>query len=256
MHEKSSRPSKCSSRGKLNGDARRNIKKQPRITYGNVGIILAVFLILLFFCGTANADYFPPALPASNIVSQTFVSAALTTPATTIYINVTECDTQQIVKNITLNFQEPISYVSLYIDLLKEKPLIVNAPKTAPIIQYFDIRYLTELADKISNVTVVFAVEKATLQNVSAKEDSLLLYQYNGSRFVICPIQKVAENKTCLFFSTETTVYPLFAITGSTVPSPWWSSLLPVAAVPLLAIIAVYFYKRSKLKTPAKPVRT
>jgi PGF-pre-PGF domain-containing protein len=248
MHAKSNLPSKCSSRGKLNGNARTNIKKQSRKRYGNAGIVLAVFLIALFFCGTANADYFPPALPASNIVSQTFVSSALTTPATTVYINVTEYDAQQMVKNITIDFREPVSYVSLVIDVLRDKPLIVNAPKTAPIIQYYDIRYLTELADKIRNVTVAFAVEKATLQNMSVQEDSLLLYQYNGSKFVVCPIQKVAENETFVFFRTETTVYPLFAITGSTVPSPWWSLLLPVAAIPLLAIIGVYFYRRYKLK--------
>jgi PGF-pre-PGF domain-containing protein len=248
MHAKSIFPSKCSSRGKLKGDARTNIKNQLRIRYGNAGIVLAIFLVSLSFCGIANADYFPPALPASNIVSQTFVSTALTTPTTTVYINVTEYDAQQMVNNITMDFREPISYVSLVVDILRDKPLIVNAPKTAPIIQYYDIRYLTELADKIRNVTVAFAVEKAILQNMSVREDSLLLYQYNGSKFVACPIQKVAENETYVFFKTQTTVYPLFAITGSTVPSPWWSSLLPVAAIPLLAIIAVYFYRRYKLK--------
>jgi PGF-pre-PGF domain-containing protein len=242
-------------RGKLKGDAKANFKRQWRIRFGSTSIVLAIFLVSWLF-GTANADYFPPALPESNIVSQTVVSAALTIPTATVYINVTQYDAQQMVKNITMDFREPISYVSLVIDLLKDKPLIVNAPKTAPIIQYYDIRYLTEVADKISNITVVFAVEKATLQKESVKEDALLLYQYNGSRFEVCQIQKVAEDKTYLFFSTETTVYPLFVITGATVPSPWWSSLLPIAGVPLLAIVGIYVYKRYKPRRPPNQVRT
>jgi RsiW-degrading membrane proteinase PrsW (M82 family) len=103
---------------------------------------------------------------------------------------------------------------------------------------------------------MVFAVEKTALQNMSVGEDSLLLYQYNGSQFVVCPIQKVAENKTQLFFRTETKAYPLFVIAGATVPSPWWSSLLPIAAVPLLVVIVIYIYKRYKPKHPPNLVRT
>ena len=257
MHVVSIRPSKSSIRGKLNGDAKADCKRQKLFRHGSAGIVLAIFLVLLSFCGTANADYFPPSLPASNIANQTLVSAAFTTASTTVYVNVTEYDPQQMVKNITVDFQEPISYISLYIDLLKDKPLIVNPPKTAPTIQYFDIRFLTELAEKISNVSVVLAVEKATLQNVSVKEDSLLLYQYNGSQFSeVCPIENVAENKTYLLFSTEMTAYSLFVITGSTVPSPWWSSVLPIVGVPFLAIVGILVYRRYKQKRPQSRVET
>ena len=254
MHVKSNLPSKCSIRGKANGNAGTTCKRQLRVKYGSASIVLAIFLISLSFLGTANADYFSPALPASNIANQTFVSTALTTPATSLYINVTEHDAQQMVKNITVNFREPISYVSLIIDLLKDKPLIVNEPKTGPIIQYFDIRFLMEVVDKITNVTVVFGVEKSALQNMSVQEESLLLYQYNDNKFVVCPIQKVAENKTYLFLKTEAAALPLFAITGSTVPSPWGSPLLPIAAVPLLAIMGIFVYRRYKPKRPSNRV--
>ncbi len=251
MHVNSSLPSKWSIRGKLNGDAKTDYKRQKQFRHVAASIGLAICLISIFVCGPANADYFPPALPASNIANQTLVSAALLRPSTTVYVNVTEYDPQQMVRNITVDFQEPISYVSLYVDLLKDKPLIVHAPKTAPIIQYFDIRFLTELADKISNVTVVLAVERATLQNMSVKETSLLLYQYNGSQFSeIHLIEIVAENETYLLFSTETTAYSLFVITGSTAPSPWWFSVLPIASVPFLAIVGIFVYRRYKQKRP------
>lgn len=256
MYTNSSLLAKRSLRGKLNEDTRTNSNKQPRTRSLAANIVLTAFLISLIFYGTASADYFSPSLPASNIVSQTFVSAALTTPATTVYINVTEYDAQQMVKNITIGFREPVSYVSLIIDILKEKPLIVNAPTTTPIVQYYNIRYLTELVDKITNVTIAFAVEKATLQNMSVEEDSVLLYQYNGSRFGACPIQRVGENKTFLFFETETTTYPLFAITGTTVPTSWWSFFLPIAVIAVLAIIGIYVYKRYRPNRLRNPVRT
>ncbi len=257
MHVKPSLPSKWSIRGKLNGDAKKDCKRHKQFIHAAASIGIAIFLISIFFCGPANADYFPPSLPASNITNQTLVSAAFTTPSTTVYVNVAEYDPQQIVKNITVDFQEPISYVSLYVDLLEDKPLIVDPPKTAPIIQYFDIRFLTQLSEKISNVTMVLAIEKATLQNVSVNEDSLLLYQYNGSQFSeVHPIKNVAENKTYLLFTKKTTAYSLFVITGSAIPSPWWSSVLPIVGAPFLAIVGIFAYKRYKQKHPPNRVGT
>ena len=256
MHTTSSLSVRRLFRGKPKADTGIDENKRLRVRFSGVNAVLTMFLISLFFCGIVNADYFSPALPESNIASQTFVSAALTTPSTTIYINVTEYDAQQMVENITIGFREPVSYVSLVIDLLREKPLIVNAPTTGPIIQYYNIRYLTELVDKITNVTIAFAVEKATLQDMSVEEDSVLLYQYNGSRFGVCPIQRVGENKTFLFFETETTTYPLFAITGTTVPTSLWSFFLPIAVIAILAIIGIYIYKRYRPNRLRNPVRT
>ncbi len=241
--------------GKLN-EEKVSSRKSQRRSHNKAATFLVFLLVLVSFCGSAGADSFSPAPPSSNIVNQTYVSVALTTPATKVHVNVTEYDAQQMVKNITLDFSEPTKYIGLVIDVLKDKPLVVNAPKTGPIIQYYDIRYLTVLEDKITKVTMVFAVEKATLQNMSVEEDSLLFYQYNGNEFVVCPIQKVAENKTYLFFKTETTAYPLFAITGATVPASWWSSLLPIAVITLLAMIGIYVYKRHRQNRPPNPVKT
>ena len=256
MHTNSSVFTTCSHRAKLNEDTSVKSNKQSRSTCSIAGVVLTVLLISLPFYGFANADYFSPAPPASNVVNQTFVSVALTTPATTVRINVTEYDAEQIVKNITIDLREPINYIGLVIDVLKDKPLIVNAPKTVPIIQYYEIRYLTGLEDKITNVTIVFAVERATLQNMSVEEDALLHYQYDGSKFDLCPTQKVSEDKTYLFFETETTVARCFAIAGAAVPSPWWAFLLPIAVITLLGIIGIYVYRRHGLNRLRNPVRT
>lgn len=246
----------CSHRGKLLEDTGKNSDENSQSRSDKAGIVLALLLILLSFSGYTKADYFSPAPPADNLINQTFVSIALTTPATTVYINVTEYDAQQMVKNITIDFREPITYVGLVIDVLKDKPLILNAPETIPIIQYYDVRYLTGLEDKVRNVMIAFALERATLQNMSIEENALLHYQYNGSKFDPCSTRKVGENKTHLFFETETIVSPCFAITGATVPAPWWSFLVPIAVATLLAMVGAYIIRRYRLNHPREPRRT
>jgi PGF-pre-PGF domain-containing protein len=246
----------CSQRRKLQEDVRKNSAEKPRCRCSKTGIVLALLIISLSFFGYTKADYFSPAPPAKNLINQTFVSVALTTPATTVYINVTEYDAQQMVKNITIDFSEPITYVGLVIDVLKDKPLIINAPKTIPIIQYYDIRYLTELEDNITNVTIAFAIERATLQNMSIEENTLLHYQYNGSEFDPCLTRKIGENKTHLFIETETKVSPCFVITGSTIPAPLWSYILPIVAATFLAIVGVYVIRRYRLNHLGEPWRT
>jgi PGF-pre-PGF domain-containing protein len=229
-----------SHREKLKKDEGKNSDEDTRSRYDRAGIVLALLLLSLSLFGYTKADYFSPAPPRDNIFNQTFVSVALTTPASTVYINVTEYDTKQMVKNITINFREPIIYVGLVIDILKDKPLMVNAPKTIPILQYYDIRYLTGLEDKITNVTIALALERATLQNMSIEENALHHYQYDGSKFNPCSLQKVGENKTYLFFETETIASPCFVIAGATVPTSWWSFLVPIAAASLVAILVAY----------------
>ena len=244
----------CSHRGKLNEDTGKNSDENSR-KCAKASIVFALLLISLSFFEYTKADYFSPAPPAGNLINQTFVSIALTTPATTVYVNVTEYDTQQMVKNITIDFREPITYFGLVIDVLKGKPLIMNAPKTIPIIQYYDIRYLTELEDKITNVRIAFAIERATLQNISI-EENLLHYQYNGSKFDLCSTKKVDENKTHLFFETETIVSPCFAITGAAVPVPWWTFLVPIVVATILVIVGVYVIRRYRLNYPLGLRRT
>lgn len=246
----------CSHRGKLLEDTGKNSDENSQSRCNKAGIVLALLLILLSFFGYTKADYFSPAPPAGNLINQTFVSIALTTPVTTVCINVTEYDAQQIVKNITIDFREPITYVGLVIDVLKEKPLILNAPETIPIIHYYDVRYLTGLEDKIRKVTIAFALERSTLQNMSIEENALLHYQYNGSKFDPCSTKKTGENKTHLFFETETIVSPCFAITGATVPAPWWFFLMPIVAMTLLAIVGVYVIRRYRLNQPRGLRRT
>lgn len=245
-----------SSRRKRNEKTGTSNKKLPRSTRTTVWTIFAVLSILSSFCRSADADYFPPAPSPSHIVRETWVSVALAKPASTVYINITEYDVQQMVKNITIEFREPVSYFSLVIDVLKDKPFLVNALDNVPIIQYYAIRFATEVADKITNVTIVFTIEKATIQGRNVKEDTLLQYQYEGNKFESCPTQKVDEDDKFLYFKTETKESPYFAIAGSLASLPWWLTLVIIVVIALLTVLGMHVYKRLKCTHLRNPVRT
>ncbi len=234
-------------RRKLGEKIKTSNRKPWQNTRTRACTIFTVFSILLSLCGPAGADYFPPAPPPSNIVKETWVSASLTTPASTVCINITEYDVQQMVKNIIIEFREPVTYISFVIDILKDKPFVANAPSTGPVIQYYAIRFLTELADKITNVTIVFAIKKAAIKSRNVDEDNLLHYQYDGSKFEMCPTEKVGEDETFFYFTTETKVSPYFAIAGAAVINPWWFAIVTIAAISLFTVIGIRVYRRRKL---------
>jgi PGF-pre-PGF domain-containing protein len=209
--------------------------------------VIIVFSFLLSLCGSACADNFPPAPPSSNIVKETWVSESLIAPATAVCINITEYDVQQMVKNITIEFREPVTYISFVIDVLKDKPFVANAPSAVPVIQYYSIRFLTELADKITNVTIVFTIKKAVIESKNIEEGTILHYQYDGSKFEMCPTKKVGEDETFFYFTTETKASPYFAIAGAAVINPWWFAIVTIAAISLFTVIGIRVYRRRKL---------
>ena len=238
------------------GEKIRTSRKPWRNTRIRACTILAVFSILLSLCGAAGADYFPPAPPPSNIVKETWVSASFAIPASAVSINITEYDVQQMVKNITIEFREPVTYISFVIDVLKDKPFVANALSTVPVIQYYSIRFMTELADKITNVTIVFTVKKAALQIRNIEEGTILHYQYDGSKFEMCPTKKVGEDETFLYFKTETKVSLCFAVAGAAVINPWWFAIGIIAAISLFTVIGIRVYRKRKLTYLQNLVRT
>ena len=238
------------------GEKIRTSRKPWRNTRIRACTILAVFSILLSLCGAAGADYFPPAPPPSNIVKETWVSASFAIPASAVSINITEYDVQQMVKNITIEFREPVTYISFVIDVLKDKPFVANALSTVSVIQYYSIRFMTELTDKIKNVTIVFAIKKAAIKSRNVEEGTLMHYQYDGNKFEMCPTEKVGEDDTFLYFTTETKVSPCFAVAGAAVINPWWFAIGIIAVTIFFIVIGMYVYKRFKPTNLPNLVRT
>jgi len=74
---------------------------------------------------------------------------------------------------------------------------------------------------------------------MSIEEDSVRHYQYNEGRFATCPLQKVSDNKTHIFFETEVALSSCYVIAGAEAPVPWLSPLVPIALIILAATIGI-----------------
>lgn len=228
-------------------------RKPWRITYTRTFIILAVFSLLLSFCGSVGADYVMQAPPQEMVVTETNISVSLTSPAHTVLINVTEYDACQIVKNVTVEFHELVTYVGFALEVLSDIPNYEDLPgnKTVfkqyneTVIQYYTIRLLTESTDEITNVEMVFAVEKAAPQEKD--EVTLVLYQYDGRNMEECQAEKFEEDDTYSYFKTTTERSSYIAITRVLPPTPWWYLVAIIAMIALTVVIGIYGYRRFKL---------
>jgi PGF-pre-PGF domain-containing protein len=232
-----------------------NNKKLWRIACARTCIVFTVCSLLLSLCGPVGADRFLPALSQDIVIEETCVSVSLTTPASTVFINITEYTAQQIVKNITVEFREPVAYVSFTIDVLSDKPPYEGIPRNETVLQYYAIRFSTDLADKITSVTMVFAVEKAAAQERDG-EVTLVLYRYDGGKIEECPAEKVEEDYAFLYFKTETEGSSYIAVTRVLMPAPWWLAVAIIATIVLATVIGIYAYRRGKLANLTKLMET
>jgi PGF-pre-PGF domain-containing protein len=230
-----------------------------RNTCTRTHIIFTAFLLWLSLCGIVAASSFPPAPPQQIVVEETAISVSLTTPASVVFINVTEYDAQQIVKNVTLEFREPVTYVNFTLKVLSEKPSYVNALNNPTAPQYYTITFLSgvTVTDKIANAEMNFAIKKDTEQKKDVDVETLVLYQYNGEKMEECPTEKVTEDDAFLYFRTKTEGPSYVAVTGGTATLPWWLDVATLAVAALIAVIAIYgYYRRLKLAHLKKLSRT
>jgi PGF-pre-PGF domain-containing protein len=221
-------------------------RKPWRITYVKTCIILTILSLLLFLCGLVDANSYLPALSPDIIAEETCVSIFLTNPTNTFLINVTEYDAQQIVKNATIEFYEPVSYVSFTLNVLSDRPPLKGLPSNESVLQYYTITFLTDLADKIANVTMFFSIKKAALQEGDVEEITLALYRYDGEKIEECPSQKVEEDDAFAYFMTQTDAAAYIAIIRGVVSTNLWIIPLIITGAMLVAVIGIYIYRKSK----------
>ena len=239
-----------SHRQKLGEKIKPNNRQPCRIMCARTCIVFTVFSLLLSLCGPVGADRFLPVLPQHIVIEETCISVSLTTPTSTVFINVTDYDAQQIVKNITVEFREPVAYVSFALDVLRDRPPYAGLPSNKTVLQYYTIRFLTEIADKIRSVTMVFAIEKAAAQE--SDEVTLVLYQYDGGKTEERPAEKFEEDDAFVYFKTETEWSSYVAVTRAVTPTPWWLVVVIIATVVLVTVIGICAYRRGKLANLTK----
>ena len=220
-------------------------------------IIFAVFGLLLSLCGPVGAYYFPPVPSEHLVVRETSASVSLATPARTVFINVTEYDAKQIVKNVTVEFYEPVDYVSFTWKVLIKRPSYIGSLDNSTILHYYAITFSTGATDEIANVKMDFAIKKDAAQQTVFSEENLVLYRFDGEKMQQCPTEKVAEDGTFLYFKTNTEGSSYVVATGGISSLPWWFAVAVIAAVVALVTAAViYSDRKSKLAKLRKMLMT
>jgi PGF-pre-PGF domain-containing protein len=224
-------------------------EKPWRITATRTCIISAVFTLLLSLCAPVSADSFPPT-PSQHIVDEeTSILVSLTAPVSTVFINVTEYDAKQIVKNVTAEFREPVTYVSFTWKVLGKRPSYLEALDNSTVLKYYAITFSTGATDEIVNVKMDFAIEKDAEQKRDIDEERLLLYRYNGETMEECAMEKgKGENDDFVYFRTEAEGASSYVVvTGGITSSPWWFAVVIIVVAALVTLIGIYGYKKFKV---------
>jgi PGF-pre-PGF domain-containing protein len=223
-------------------------EKQRRITATRTFVIFAVFALLLSLCAPVGADSFPPTPSKHIIVDETCISVSLTTPASTVFINVTEYDAKQMLKNVTAEFCEPVSYVSFTWKVLSKRPSYLDTLDNSTVLKYYAITFSTGAVGQLGNVKMDFAIEKDAEPKRNGDEENLILYRYNGEKMEECTKEKVEEDNEFVYFRTETEgASSYIVVTGGITSSPWWFAVVIIAVAALITLIGIYGYKKFKL---------
>jgi PGF-pre-PGF domain-containing protein len=209
-------------------------------------VIFVVFGLLLSLCGPVGAYYFPPVPSKHIIIDETAISVSLTSSAKTVFINVSQYDAKQIVKNITLDFREPVTFISFILKGLSKRPSYVDPLDNSTNLKYYAITFSTGVNDEIANVKIDFAIQKDAAQKTNFSEETLVLYRFDGENMQECPTAKVAEDDAFVYFKTSTEGSSYVVATGG-ISSPWFAVAIIVAAVALVAVTLICGYRRAKL---------
>lgn len=208
-------------------------------------IIFTVFGLLLSLCGPVSAYYFPPVPSKHIIISETSISVLLAPPASTVFINVTKYDAKQFVKNITIELCEPVTFLSFTLRVLSKRPSYVSSLDNSANLKYYAITFSTGITDEIANVKMAFAIRKNAVQRTNISEVTLVLYRFDGENMQESSMEKVAEDDDFLYFETNTEGSSFVVAIGGI--SSLWFAVVIIVAVALVAITAIYGYRRSKL---------
>ena len=221
--------------------------KQWRITATRTCIISVAFALLLSLSAIVGADSFPPTPSQHIVVDETIISVSLSTPASTVFINVTEYDAKQMLKNVTAEFCDPVSYVSFTWKVLSKRPSYLDALDNSTVLKYYAITFSKGAIIQLGNVKMDFAIEKDAEPKRNAEEENLILYRYNGEKMEECTTEKVEEDDEFVYFRTEAEGSSSYiVVTGGITSSPWFAVVI-IAVATLIILIGIYGYKKFKL---------
>ena len=152
-----------------------------------------------------------------------------------------------MLKNVTVEFCEPVSYVSFTWKVLSKRPSYLDALDNSTVLQYYAITFSTAAVDQLRNVQMDFAIEKDAEPKRNADEENLILYRYNGEKMEECTTEKVGEDDEFVYFRTETEGSSSYVVvTGGITSLPWWFAVVLIVVAALITLIGIYCYKKFK----------
>jgi len=149
------------------------------------------------------------------------------------------------VKNITIELCEPVTFLSFTLRVLSKRPSYVSSLDNSANLKYYAITFSTGITDEIANVKMAFAIRKNAVQRTNISEVTLVLYRFDGENMQESSMEKVAEDDDFLYFETNTEGSSFVVAIGGI--SSLWFAVVIIVAVALVAITAIYGYRRSKL---------
>jgi len=208
-------------------------------------IAVSLFLILVSFpFVSVNAYNFPPDPPPYLVNQNIHIVISATSPTKVVVINVTKYSPQQFLKNITIEFSEPITFTGFLISLLSNKPPNLCAPSSTQVLQYYYIRTYVEMDDKIRNVTMIFTIDKSTVRKRDIKEDDLTVYRSHGQEFKKCHVEKILKDDL-IYLNVKTEGLGYFAVAGATSDS----QKIIIITLATLAIAPVILFLHRKFRS-------
>ena len=216
--------------------------------------VASMFLIsasLLF--ASADAYNFPPDPPPYIVNKNIHIVISSISPTKTIFMNVTKYTPQHFLKNITIEFYEPIMFASFIISFLSDKPPNLSAPDNVCVLQYYYIRTFVELEDKVVNVTMNFAIDRTIIQNKDVKEESLTVYWSHAEKFQKCRIKKTVNDDFFIYLSASGEKLGYFAVAGTTI---FLQKIVTITVtVIIVATVIIYLCRKFQLKHVLKNLR-
>jgi len=168
-------------------------------------------------------------------------------------MNVTKYTPQHFLKNITIEFYEPIMFASFIISFLSDKPPNLSAPDNVCVLQYYYIRTFVELEDKVVNVTMNFAIDRTIIQNKDVKEESLTVYWSHAEKFQKCRIKKTVNDDFFIYLSASGEKLGYFAVAGTTI---FLQKIVTITVtVIIVATVIIYLCRKFQLKHVLKNLR-
>jgi PGF-pre-PGF domain-containing protein len=121
--------------------------------------------------------------------------------------------------SISFDSKKTAGKTTTIVETLKGKSTLVSGLPSGEIYKSLNIWVGNSgfaTADNIENAVVCFKVEKSWMQNKNIAKSSVVLNKYNNGKWEQLPVNLIGEDDGFIYFTSKTTGFSSFVITGKT----------------------------------------